>query len=325
MWNDPRSRRLAGGAAAVFVLTILLGGCRLWRLEQRLDPVNADFLNKVRYIITAEERKVFLELPDTDKPAFIESFWSRRDPDPDTPENEFKDEYFKRLEETSRIFISEGIPGWLTDRGRIYILFGPPTERIEETMDAESRCREVWLYGNFPVLFVDETCTGRYDLVTYDLSTISDLNLSYMHIFNQAQQKAQEPPPESKKRFDVRARLRDVSRSPAALRAFLVVEVPLDRIWFKSEGTTLFTDLELAVELQDAGHKPVREWKSTHPVKIDEAELREKQGKPFVIEVPIAVEAKEDLDRIGTGPAYLALTLTNRTGNEVARKILEFR
>lgn len=327
MWNDPLSRRRGACAVAALVLAVLLGGCRLWRLEQRLDPINAEFLSRVRYIITAEERRIFLELPDSDKPAFIEGFWQRRDPDPDTEENEFKAEFFKRMDEASRLFISEGIPGWMTDRGRIYILFGPPTDRIEESMSADiaSRCREVWLYGDFPVVFIDESCVGHFILVTYDLTMISELNLNYMHALNQAQADAQAPPAESKKRFDVRARVRDVTRSPRALLALLVLEVPYDRIWFKSEGTQLFTDLEAVVEILDGSRKAVRVWKSVHTIRLEENELREKWGKSYAIEIPIAVETAEDLGRLGSGPVYVSVTLTNATGNEVARKLLEFR
>ena len=326
MSSDPSSRRPAALAAGL-VLIAVLGGCRLWRLERRLDPVNADFLNKVRYIVTAEERKIFLELPDDDKPGFIEEFWRRRDPDPGTEENEFKVEYFKRIEEASRKFISEGIPGWLTDRGRILILFGPPTDRIVDSMstDLPGQCREIWYYGNFPVLFTDPNCTGHFNLVTYDLTAISGLNLTYMHALNQAQAELQQPPSEDKKRFDVRARLVDAKRAADGVRATVLIEVPYDRIWFASEGTKLLTDIEAAVEIRDGSQKTVRAWTSVATIGLEESELREKWGKSHAIQVPIAVEAADELLRLGSGRITVAVTVTNRTGNEVSRKLLEFR
>jgi GWxTD domain-containing protein len=325
--SDPISRRTAGLFVAGLVLVAVLGGCRLWRLERRLDAPNADFLNKVRYIVTAEERRIFLELPDDSKPAFIEEFWKRRDPDPGTDENEFKDEYFRRMEEANRLFISEGIPGWLTDRGRILILFGPPTDKVIDSMsgDVENRCMEVWYYGNFPVIFVDPSCVGHYTLATLDLTAISGLNLTYMHAFNRAQFELQTPPPEDKKRFDVRARLMGAKRTAGELSALVVIEVPYDRIWFKSEGAKLFTDLEAAVEVRDANRKTVRAWTTVATVSLEENELREKWGKSHTIEVPIAVEAADELLRLGSGPVYVAVTLTNRTGNEISRKLIEFR
>jgi GWxTD domain-containing protein len=78
----------------------------------------------VSYIITEEERKAFKVLKtDEERDQFIEQFWLRRDPDPDTPENEYKEEYYLRIQYANEKF-SSGIPGWKTDRGRIYVKFG---------------------------------------------------------------------------------------------------------------------------------------------------------------------------------------------------------
>jgi len=84
----------------------------------------------VVYIISAEEREVFLKLStDEERERFIEQFWARRDPDPSTPDNEFREEHYRRIQHANEQFHA-GIPGWRTDRGRIYIAFGPP-DRIE--------------------------------------------------------------------------------------------------------------------------------------------------------------------------------------------------
>src|SRR5437899_1974350 len=82
----------------------------------------------VRWIITDEERSAFKQLSnDEERENFIESFWQRRDPTPDTAENEFKEEHYRRIAYANEHFPA-GIPGWKTDRGRIYIVFGPPDE-----------------------------------------------------------------------------------------------------------------------------------------------------------------------------------------------------
>jgi GWxTD domain-containing protein len=82
----------------------------------------------VRYIITPEEEAVFKSLSnDEERDNFIENFWLRRDPTPDTPENEFKDEHYRRIAYANEHFAA-GIPGWKTDRGRIYIMYGKPDE-----------------------------------------------------------------------------------------------------------------------------------------------------------------------------------------------------
>ena len=89
-----------------------------------------DWLDKdVTYVITDEERKAFKKLAtDDERERFIEEFWRRRDPDPDTDENEFKEEYYERIAYANEHFAS-GIPGWKTDRGRIWIMYGKPDER----------------------------------------------------------------------------------------------------------------------------------------------------------------------------------------------------
>lgn len=82
----------------------------------------------VRYIITDEERAAFKQLSnDEERDNFIEAFWARRDPTPDTVENEFKEEHYARIAYANEHFAA-GIPGWKTDRGRIYIMYGKPDE-----------------------------------------------------------------------------------------------------------------------------------------------------------------------------------------------------
>jgi GWxTD domain-containing protein len=82
----------------------------------------------VRWIITDEERSAFKQLSnDEERDQFIEAFWQRRDPTPDTVENEFKEEHYRRIAYANEHFAA-GIPGWKSDRGRIYIQYGPPDE-----------------------------------------------------------------------------------------------------------------------------------------------------------------------------------------------------
>jgi GWxTD domain-containing protein len=82
----------------------------------------------VVYIITDEERAAFKQLSnDEERDNFIEAFWQRRDPTPDTEENEFKEEHYRRIAYANEHFAA-GVPGWKTDRGRIYIVFGPADE-----------------------------------------------------------------------------------------------------------------------------------------------------------------------------------------------------
>jgi GWxTD domain-containing protein len=82
----------------------------------------------VVYIITDQEKQAFKQLSnDEERDNFIEAFWQRRDPTPDTEENEYKEEHYRRIAYANEHFAA-GIPGWKTDRGRIYIMYGPPDE-----------------------------------------------------------------------------------------------------------------------------------------------------------------------------------------------------
>jgi len=98
-------------------------------LKQELSSTYKKWLNEdVVYIITPEEKAAFKALSnDEERDQFIEQFWLRRDPTPDTPENEYKEEHYRRIAYANEHF-SAGIPGWKTDRGRIYIIWGPPDQ-----------------------------------------------------------------------------------------------------------------------------------------------------------------------------------------------------
>src|SRR5437764_6358919 len=98
-------------------------------LKQELSKPYKKWLDEdVSHIITDEERAAFKQLSnDEERDNFIEAFWQRRDPTPDTEENEFKEEHYQRIAYANEHFAA-GVPGWKTDRGRIYIVFGKADE-----------------------------------------------------------------------------------------------------------------------------------------------------------------------------------------------------
>lgn len=150
--------------------------------KELMGPYRKWLSEDVGYIITDEERQSFKRMAtDDERQSFIESFWLRRDPTPDTAENEYKEEHYRRIAWSNERYAS-GIPGWKTDRGRIYITFGPPAE-IESHPSGGSYQRpfeegggttstfpfEIWRYryieglGNdIMIEFVDPTMTGEY-------------------------------------------------------------------------------------------------------------------------------------------------------------------
>ncbi len=98
-------------------------------LRQELKGTYKTWLNQeVTYIISDQERKAFMSLGnDEERDAFIEAFWQRRNPNPDSPENEFREEHYRRIQYANDHFAA-GKPGWKTDRGHVYISFGKPDD-----------------------------------------------------------------------------------------------------------------------------------------------------------------------------------------------------
>ena len=129
---------------------------------EEVNSVYKRWLDKdVRWIITDEERKTFKTLKtDDEREQFIEQFWLRRDPDPDTDSNEYREEYYQRIAYANEKF-SSGAPGWLTDRGRIYITFGPP-DSIESHPSGGSYDRPSYEGGGSTTTYPFETWVYRH-------------------------------------------------------------------------------------------------------------------------------------------------------------------
>ena len=150
--------------------------------EELVGPFRKWLKEDVLYIISDEEKIAFSRLDtDEEREQFIEQFWIRRDPSPDTVENEYKEEHYRRIAYANERYAS-GIPGWKTDRGRIYITFGPPDENdphpsggtyerpTEEGGGTTStypfeKWRYRWIEGvgtDIVIEFIDPTMTGEY-------------------------------------------------------------------------------------------------------------------------------------------------------------------
>ncbi|MBK7707582.1 MAG: GWxTD domain-containing protein [Acidobacteria bacterium] len=153
------------------------------KVKDEVKKVYEDWLKKdVTYLITPEEKRAFKQLKtDEERENFIENFWRRRDPNPDTEENEFREEYYERIAYANEHYAS-GIPGWMTDRGRTYITWGKP-DSVESHPAGGAYDRpsyegggstttypfEIWFYRHLDgvgdgieIEFVDPTGTGEY-------------------------------------------------------------------------------------------------------------------------------------------------------------------
>jgi GWxTD domain-containing protein len=154
-------------------------------LRQELKGPYKKWLDQdVRWIITDQERKAFLSLSnDEERDAFIEQFWRRRNPDPESPDNSYREEIYRRIAYANEHF-GAGEPGWMTDRGHMYIAWGPPNS-VDSHPSGGAYNRpvdqgggmmqtfpfEVWNYrhldgvgDNIDIEFVDTCMCGDYHM-----------------------------------------------------------------------------------------------------------------------------------------------------------------
>jgi len=280
--------RITAKSTFCFLLfSLFLASCAMKQMEKNLDPEGRKFLSEVRYLITKKERKAFLKLPPSERDQFIEEFWKKRDLDPETEENEFKDEYYQRIKEANRLFTEGGTAGWLQDRGRIYILIGAPDQR-----EAYPRGRsfydvptEIWYYGFFRIMFVDPYWSGNYKLDPQSAQHIAEINKGQMTF----KPRFTEESYGSIFEFDLE--IKKTQKEQTILR----VKIPYRNIWFAAEGEKLKTTLELSLAVFDTSKRKIWEFEKQYPILLDEDELGGLTGQEYVIEIPVVLE-KGDYD-----------------------------
>jgi GWxTD domain-containing protein len=266
------NRRLASILIFVFVLIIASSDApgNSWQTEKKAEPLSEaskEWLEVVvPYIVTSKEKEVFLSLPtEADRGRFIEMFWKKRDPNPQTPENEFKIEFYKRIAGANKLFGTGGIAGWRTDRGKFYILLGPPKE-IQRDSNAQFQDatlvssftgpKETWEYWGLPnpnlpynmeFVFIDKFGTGNF-MLQNALQVESGRNRS----FDSSRLTYQ---------FDYQELLAEAQKNPFEgfdkLKEIITTQVSYTNIPFKSEvfylkGAEKKTLIPLALEISTA-------------------------------------------------------------------------
>jgi GWxTD domain-containing protein len=313
-------KRAAGPAVFLgpaLLLAVLAAGaaCKTMAMEKKLPPARADFLSKVGYIITKAERKIFLELPDAERDDFVEEFWQRRDPDPETPVNEYRLEYEARVKRSGELFHGEGRPGWLTDRGRIYILFGPPSERLTYPMVASGACQEIWYYGSFPVIFIDEQCQGNYVMRAINLAHLQELNIAQGHFQKTFEQ--------DKRFFDYDVSLAKTSATAEAFEGRVFVDIPYNTIWFTFKQGRLETTFDVRIEISDQSGTIVWQAAESFPLLLEEKQLTENRKGRFRMDFPLRID--KDLARLKAQKLRMEVSVKSATEGEALRKVIEFR
>jgi len=124
-----------------------------------------DMISLLRYFPAADTLRHLANLPPAERAAAWRRFWRDTDPNPLTPENEALDQYFARVQIANQRFRDEGTPGWLTDRGEVFITIGEPDQVVDPQSGLLVRGRTiVWVYNDYrlQLLFVDDAGFGRF-------------------------------------------------------------------------------------------------------------------------------------------------------------------
>lgn len=269
---------------ALGLLILSLGNCRMsGRVE--LDPGSRDFYEYARLIMTKQEKDVFRLLPDKEaREEFIQDFWDKRDPDAETEENEFKDEFYGRIEFANKHFI-EGIPGWKTDRGRIYIYLGPP-DKIEQRPfinDPNVKGLIWWGYYRYRlgIEFIDRRGDGQYALSRQSGAAGGLLDVIEKAKFGQI--------------FDDQDAVGkvfsefEVSYSSGSKE--IVLAIPVESLSFEAEGGKLAADF--AFEFFIYSKKSPKKYRFSKEKNFETTEEEALEMKDVVLTFPYELEAGE--------------------------------
>ena len=295
----------------VLAAGLLAASCASTRGLKELDPKSRDFISKVRYTITAEERKAFLALAPEAREPFIEDFWTRRDPTPRTSENEYRTEYYDRIARSNRLFTGGGSPGWLQDRGRVYITLRPPDNRITypRGITFYGLPTEIWWYGLFSIVFIDQYWNDDYKIAPESAGQIA--------VINQAQAEWNKPlqgmprPIESAYAAAI-AGLELTIQIADGTSARFAIAIPYRSIWLKSAGTNLQATLEVTMKVSGPEGQEAWTFAQAYPVDIPQSRLKE------VLDTDFKAEASAPLN-----PGAYTLSVTVVNTNDGSRAALE--
>ena len=285
--------------AILFLLLGFIGCGGIPKLS--VDPESRDFYEYARLIMTKQEKDIFNHLPDSrSRHAFIQDFWTKRDPDPETETNEFQEEFMRRIDYATRRF-KEGTPGWKTDRGRIYIYFGPP-DRIERRPminNIDIKGYQIWIYYryNFGIEFIDSRGDG-----TYRFDPHTGILGSFYDALEQAQMGL------NWRNDDFEKILMDFSLKHNRPEHKFVVTIPTRRLAFTAVDGLLKADFEFQFYVYPAGKDKAKKiFRETRHFEIQEQKLPRMEHITFDFNFDLA-PGKYYFDVIITGKPDLGKT-----------------
>jgi len=288
------------------VLFFMFSGCsELRKLERSLPPGDKQFISLVRYIISKEEKVMFLNISPQEREDFKEGFWKKRDPDPLTEENEYRDTYLARIEKANKLFTSEGRQGFLSDRGRIFVLLGEPDQRQVYPMGYSQYDPpvEIWYYGMFPLMFIDHYRLGKYEIDPVSSRYVSELTKARM-FFNPEVAKL-------KNLFDVGLKVKTISSGKIDLQ----IDVPYKLVNFEEKGKVFKGTLDISVVITDSAGSIRHQSEKSHSLSLTQQDLKNIKSR-FIISYPI---------EINPGKYTLKVIIKDRFSDKKSDKTLSIR
>ncbi|MGD8534908.1 MAG: GWxTD domain-containing protein [Candidatus Aminicenantes bacterium] len=278
----------------IFVLAVFIAlsvsCCSITKM--RKDPFYKDFFEKTSLIMTREEIDIYKVLPDIEsKREFIEEFWRIRDPSPGTDENEAKIEFEERIRYAnlwlwpfSQARSPDDEPdndaGWNTDRGRMYIILGPPDlvsiggipymfQEIQDRWRFYRGTEEVWWYNRYQLsLHFRMSRSGIMRLATYSAGFVTALEDAKINLLAQGYLE------DAGKRFRFEAEFTDDE---------ILIIIPVKRVNFKGEDENLSAKFRIKINIYH-NHKKVDEIEDTKSFTKSEDELI--QTKNIILKFP---------------------------------------
>jgi len=216
--------------------------------EIMFRPKKEDVEGAIQLVMTGPEKKIFKKIADEElREEFMKEFWEKRDPNLSTEENEFKEEFEARLTHAGLHFKSEGIPGWKTDRGRIYIYLGPPDHVYQQPYlnYPNLKARIVWVYYRYRlgIEFEDRTGMNRFDMKinpTYSYRLMNAISRSQFGLITGDEAQLDEKPAEIELDFD-------------NTKKEIVFRVPPSALLYKEENGYFLVDLRFDFYIYSEG------------------------------------------------------------------------
>lgn len=218
-------------------LGILLLGAACARVATvPLDADSASFYETARLIMSGAEKDIFNHLPDVGaRREFIEDFWEKRDPDPETAENEYHDEFVRRIEYCNHRFI-EGTKGINTDRGRVYLQLGPP-EKEDAYPNPNGTTILYWSYYSYAlaIQFVEDRAGLGFEIKQINGNLFRAIEYAQFNAFG------------SGRSGDARSGLIPFTASFDAKRKEITISIPRKKLHFREESGELKIDLDFLI------------------------------------------------------------------------------